>query len=75
MDYDLFIDTSGLLCPLPLLKTKKGLSEIESGQVICVKTTDPHSSKDFELFCKQTGNKLLKQEADSDGMKHWISRK
>lgn len=75
MEYDSFLDASGLLCPLPLLKTKKGLAELNSGQILCIKTTDPHASQDFVLFCKQTGNHLLKQEVGQDFTLHWISRK
>ncbi|OHA81862.1 MAG: hypothetical protein A2675_01805 [Candidatus Yonathbacteria bacterium RIFCSPHIGHO2_01_FULL_51_10] len=57
--YDRELDATGLNCPLPILRTKKALGEMASGQILKVKATDPGSVKDFESFAKQTGNKLL----------------
>ena len=56
------IDTRGLNCPLPILRAKKALADMESGQVLRVIATDPGSVKDFAAFCKQTGNPLLSSE-------------
>ncbi len=53
------IDVKGLNCPLPILRAKKALSELESGQILKVTATDPSSVKDFAAFCKQTGNALI----------------
>ncbi len=53
------IDVKGLNCPLPILRAKKALSELESGQILKVVATDPSSVKDFAAFCKQTGNALI----------------
>ena len=53
------LDASGLNCPLPILKTKKALQKMESGQVLEVISTDAGSVKDLEAFCNQTGNKLV----------------
>lgn len=53
------LDVRGLNCPLPILKAKKALGELASGQVLKVLATDPGSVKDFQAFCKQTGNELL----------------
>ena len=53
------LDVRGLNCPLPILRAKKALGELNSGQVLKVVATDPGSVKDFEAFCKQTGNQLL----------------
>ncbi len=53
------IDVKGLNCPLPILRAKKALSELESGQILKVTATDPSSVKDFAAFCKQTGNTLM----------------
>lgn len=53
------LDATGLNCPLPILRAKKSISSLTSGQVLHVIATDPGSVKDFESFCKQTGNKLL----------------
>ena len=59
MQHDKEIDTRGLNCPLPILRTKKALSDVASGQVLKVVATDPGSVKDFETFSKQTGHALL----------------
>ncbi len=64
--YDLELDARGLNCPLPILRAKKSIKELASGQVLRVLTTDPGSVKDFEAFCKQTGNELLASKG-SDG--------
>lgn len=56
------IDTRGLSCPLPILRAKKALAELVSGQVLKVVATDPGSTRDFQAFAKQTGNELLAQE-------------
>ena len=62
MNIDKEIDTSGLNCPLPILKAKKALTDMQSGQVLKVIATDPGSWRDFEAFAKQTGNELVFQE-------------
>lgn len=56
------IDVKGLNCPLPILRAKKALADMDSGQVLRVVATDPGSVKDFAAFCKQTGNPLLSSE-------------
>ncbi len=61
MNFDKEIDTRGLNCPLPILRTKKTLAEMTSGKVLKVLATDPGSVKDFEAFSRQTGNELLSQ--------------
>ncbi len=53
------LDVRGLNCPLPILKAKKALSDLTTGQVLRVLATDPGSVKDFQAFCRQTGNELL----------------
>ena len=53
------LDASGLNCPLPILKTKKALQKMESGQILEVLSTDAGSAKDIVAFCNQTGNKLI----------------
>ena len=62
MNLDKEIDTTGLNCPLPILKAKKALSDMASGQVLQVISTDPGSWRDFPAFAKQTGNTLLSSE-------------
>jgi tRNA 2-thiouridine synthesizing protein A len=61
MDFDKELDTRGLNCPLPILRTKKALSDLASGQVLKVVATDPGAVKDFQTFSKQTGHELLQQ--------------
>ncbi len=58
---DKSLDTRGLNCPLPILKAKKALAELVSGQVLEVISTDPGSLRDFQAFTKQTGHTLLRQ--------------
>lgn len=62
MEFDKEIDARNLNCPLPILRCKKGLSEIGPTQTIKILATDPGSVKDFQAFCKQTGHELLAQE-------------
>jgi tRNA 2-thiouridine synthesizing protein A len=62
MQIDKEIDTRGLNCPLPILKAKKALSEMISGQTLKVVSTDGGSLRDFQAFAKQTGNELLEQQ-------------
>jgi tRNA 2-thiouridine synthesizing protein A len=62
MQIDKEIDTSGLNCPLPILKAKKALNDMTTGQVLKVIATDPGSWRDFEAFARQTGNELVMQE-------------
>jgi tRNA 2-thiouridine synthesizing protein A len=67
MDYDKELDARGLNCPLPILRAKKALTDMVSGQVLRIVATDPGSVKDFAAFAKQTGNPLLASEtADKD---------
>ncbi len=58
-EYDREIDASGLNCPLPILRARKALMDMERGQKLRVVSTDPGSVKDFEAFSKQTANALL----------------
>ena len=58
------VDARGLNCPLPILRCKKGLSEIQADEVLKILATDPGSIKDFQAFCKQTGHELLSLEQD-----------
>jgi tRNA 2-thiouridine synthesizing protein A len=59
MNFDKELDARGLNCPLPILRAKKSLGEVSSGQVLKILSTDPGSVKDFAAFAKQTGNELL----------------
>lgn len=62
MNFDKELDASGLSCPLPILKTKKSLADMASGQVLKVTSTDSGSVKDMQAFAEQTGNALLATE-------------
>jgi tRNA 2-thiouridine synthesizing protein A len=61
MQVDKELDARGLNCPLPILRAKKALADMQSGQVLKIIATDPGSVKDFQAFCKQTGHTLLDQ--------------
>jgi tRNA 2-thiouridine synthesizing protein A len=63
--FDREVDARGLNCPLPILKAKKALADLGSGQVLKVVSTDPGSLRDFQAFARQTGNQMIGQsEAD-----------
>ncbi|MEQ6291141.1 sulfurtransferase TusA family protein [Vogesella sp. GCM10023246] len=67
MQPDQQLDLSGLNCPLPILRSKKALATMDSGQVLSVLATDPGAPKDFEAFCRQTGNTLLESSVTAEG--------
>lgn len=69
------LDTQGLSCPLPILKAKKSLAEMSSGQTLRVLATDAGSMRDFQAFAKQTGNTLLGQMEDGARFIHVMQRK
>lgn len=60
------LDARGLNCPLPILRAKKALNGLQQGEVLSVRATDPGSVKDFDAFCKQTGNELVSSEQTGD---------
>ena len=67
------LDTRGLTCPLPILKAKKALADMQSGDVLKVVAPDPGSVRDFQAFARQTGNELVDQQADEvDGREEFI---
>jgi tRNA 2-thiouridine synthesizing protein A len=76
MNFDKELDARGLNCPLPILRAKKALNDMQSGQVLRIVATDPGSVKDFQAFAKQTGNDLLSQsEADNKEFVFFLKRK
>ena len=75
MNIDKEIDTSGLNCPLPILKAKKALTELQSGQTLKVIATDPGSWRDFEAFARQTGNELVSQEKTETNFVYVLRRR
>ncbi|WP_397475451.1 sulfurtransferase TusA family protein [Pusillimonas sp.] len=74
-DFDLEVDSSGLKCPLPILRAKKALAQLQSGQVLKVITTDPNAVRDFQAFSKQTGNGLLAQVEGEGNVMHFLARR
>ena len=72
--FDHELDTRGLNCPLPILRAKKFLNTMATGEIVRVMTTDPGSVKDFEAFSKQTGNELL-ASAEGEGEFHFTLKK
>jgi tRNA 2-thiouridine synthesizing protein A len=74
MNYDRELDARGLNCPLPILRTKKSLAEMASGQLLKISTTDPGAVKDMAAFAKQTGNELL-STAEANGEYVFLMRK
>jgi tRNA 2-thiouridine synthesizing protein A len=62
LTYDVFLDCRGLVCPMPLIKTRQALMVVEPGATVCVLATDPASMADFTNFCEATGHKLLKAD-------------
>ncbi len=75
MEFDRDLDVKGLNCPLPILRTKKTLAEMESGQILRVQATDPGSLKDFPAFAKQTGNELVEQVEEDKVFMYFLKRK
>ncbi len=76
-DFDSELDASGLNCPLPILRAKKAISALEAGQTLKIIATDPGSVKDFEAFCKQTGNELVSSvsSGEEDGKFAFLIKK
>lgn len=62
------LDTKGMNCPLPILKAKKALKDLAAGDILEVESTDPGSVKDFDSFCRTTGNELMDQGTGDDGV-------
>lgn len=75
MDFDLEVDARGLACPLPILRTKKALATMQTGQVLRIVATDPGSVKDFEAFSHQTGNELLLHTQKDKEFEFFMKRK
>ncbi|NNF82941.1 MAG: sulfurtransferase TusA family protein [Flavobacteriaceae bacterium] len=73
-DFNAKLDASGLNCPLPILKAKKQLNGLESGEVLYIIATDSGSVKDFDAFCKQTGHSLL-ESSEAEGKYHYYIKK
>ncbi len=75
MNIDKELDTRGLNCPLPILKAKKALADMQSGQLLRVVSTDPGSIRDFQAFSKQTGHDLVEQKKVGTDFIHVLKRR
>ncbi len=69
------VDAIGLACPLPILRAKKALATLASGEVLMVMTTDRGAVRDFQAFCRQTGNELLLQVDEAERVTHYLRRR
>ena len=74
MEFDRDLDVKGLNCPLPILRTKKALAEMQTGQTLRVLATDPGSVKDFQAFARQTGNELV-TSGESAGVYEYVLKR
>jgi tRNA 2-thiouridine synthesizing protein A len=75
MEFQKEVDARGLNCPLPILKAKKALAEMASGEVLRVVATDTGSVRDFQAFARQTGNELLEQSESNREYTFYLRRK
>ncbi|MBP6778867.1 MAG: sulfurtransferase TusA family protein [Piscinibacter sp.] len=69
------VDARGLNCPLPILKAKKALADMQTGETLRVVATDPGSMRDFQAFARQTGNELVEQTTQGDEFVHVLRRR
>ena len=69
------LDTRGLNCPLPILKAKKALADMVSGELLRVVSTDPGSTRDYQAFARQTGNELVEQSNAGGEFVHLLRRR
>jgi tRNA 2-thiouridine synthesizing protein A len=70
----LVVDARGLSCPLPVIRAKKGIGEVQVGEVVEVLATDPGSMADFQAWTRSTGHELVKAEHEADRYRFWIRR-
>ena len=75
MDVQKELDTRGLNCPLPILKAKKALADMTSGELLRVVSTDSGSLRDFQAFARQTGNELVEQKTEGNEYAHVLRRR
>ena len=75
MNFDKELDARGLSCPLPVLKTKKALNDMTTGQVLKIVATDPGSVKDFDAFANQTGHALLSSTVEDKNFIFFMKKK
>ncbi|WP_144510439.1 sulfurtransferase TusA family protein [Bacillus sp. FJAT-22090] len=74
MDADKVLDAKGLACPMPIVKTRKAMDELESGNVLEIHATDKGAKKDLAAWAKSGGHEMLQQEDEQDVLKFWIRK-
>ncbi|MGG5254272.1 sulfurtransferase TusA family protein [Neobacillus sp. SM06] len=74
MNSDKIVDAKGLACPMPIVKTKKAIDTLESGQVLEIHATDKGAKKDLAAWTNSTGHELVKTEDENDVFKFWIKK-
>lgn len=74
MDANKTLDTRGMACPMPIIKTKKTIDDLKEGDILLVIADDPGAKEDFPAWCEQTGNKLLKIEEKGDDIYIYIKK-
>ena len=75
VEFQQSVDATGLACPLPILRAKKALATLVSGDVLQVITTDKGAVRDFQAFCRQTGNELVAQVLETERAVHYVRRR
>lgn len=75
MEFDKELDTRGMNCPMPILRTKKSLSEISPGQILKIWASDPSAPKDFEVFAIQSGHELLASAKEGNEFVFFLKKK
>ena len=74
MQADKTLDVCGLQCPLPLLKAKKALTELQKGAILCVIATDPSSQRDFQAFVEISSHQLIKTDVSDGKYTYWLQK-
>jgi tRNA 2-thiouridine synthesizing protein A len=74
MEANRVLDAKGLACPIPIVKTKKVMNELESGQVLEIHATDKGAKNDLSAWAKSGGHELIKHEEDDNVLKFWIKK-
>ncbi len=72
--YDVLVDATGLICPLPILRARKALARMDNGKILCIITTDENASRDFQFFTENTDNDLLEQKIFGTKTIHFLKR-
>lgn len=75
MNADKILDAKGLACPMPIVKTKKAITDLESGQILEIHTTDKGAKNDLAAWAKSGGHELMKQEEENNVLKFWIKKR